>query len=112
MDHTDQINLLLSTFAAQVPVLIVSLVACAVILAKWKEGSRGSLWALLAFGLTLILCLVIPIVQTTAQSWAIQSGVAVTAGASVFTGLAVFWSVLRGITYVLLLVAVYAGRAQ
>lgn len=46
------------------------------------------------------LCVAIPIVQTAIQTWAIQSGATMTACASVFAGLAAFWSVLRATTYV------------
>ena len=112
MNSADQIKLFLSTFAAQVPVLVVSLAAIVVILARWKQTPRGSLWALPAFGLTLLLCLVIPIGQTGVQSWAIQSSASIATRTSAFAGLGVAWSVLRAITYVLLLAAVYAGRPR
>ncbi|HEY2124859.1 MAG TPA: hypothetical protein VGG94_05290 [Chthoniobacterales bacterium] len=112
MNNSDQFKLFLSTFAVQVPVLVVSLTALLVILIKWQQAPRGSLWALLAFGLTLVLCLVIPIGQAGVQSWAMQSTVPIATRASVFAGLGVAWSVLRAITYVLLLVAVYAGRPR
>jgi hypothetical protein len=112
MNSPDQLKLLLSTFTAQVPVLVVSLAAVLVILFRWQQAPRGSLWALLAFGLSLVLCLVIPIGQTGVQSWAIQSSVPMATRASIFAGMGVVWSVLRAITYVLLLVAVYAGRPR
>jgi hypothetical protein len=110
MNNMQQITMLLSTLATQLPVLVVCMVASVVVLVRWKEGSRGSLWALLGFGLALMLCIVVPVVQTTVQRWVMQSG-DVARRASVFTGLSILWSVLRASTYALLLVAVFAGRS-
>ena len=102
--------MLLSSFATQLPIFLVCLVAGVVILAKWKQASRGSIWALLGFGLALILCIVIPVVQTSVQLW-VMRGFGVADRTAVFMGLSILWSVLRGITYALLLVAVFAGRS-
>ncbi len=111
MNDTDQFKTLLSMFAIQLPTLLVCFVAGVVILGKWKEGSRGSKWALMGFGLTLILCFAIPIGQTVIQTWAIRSGVAMADRAAVFAGLGFLWSVLRAVTYALLLAAVFARRS-
>ena len=110
MNNTDQIKPLLFSFAMQLPTLLVCLVAGVVILVKWKQASRGSIWALLGFGLALILCILIPVVQTSVQSWVMQSS-SVTGRANAFAGLQFLWSVLRAVTYALLLVAVFAGRS-
>ena len=110
MNNMQQITMLLSTLATQLPVFVVCLVASVVVLVRWKEGSRGSVWALLGFGLALMLCFVVPVVQTSVQRWIIESG-DVASRASVFTGLSVLWSLLRAATYALLLVAVFAGRS-
>lgn len=97
-------------FVMQLPVLIVCLAAAVVILTKWREASLGSLWALLGFGLALALCFAIPIGQTAVRHWVTQNGNPAQLGVA-FTSLAVFWSVLRAISYGLLLVAVFAGRS-
>ena len=109
MNSTDQIKMLLSSFAMQLPVLLVCLVAGVVILARGKQGARGAVWALLGFGLALVLCILIPVVQTSVQSWVMQSG-DIAHRASVFTVLSILWSVLRAISYALLLLAVIAQR--
>jgi len=110
MNNTDQLKLLLSTFAIQVPTLLVCLVAGVVILGKWKEGSKGSLWALFGFGLAALLCFAVPAAQTAVQGWVSHSGHRAIEGASVMAGISIVWSVLRAVSYALLLIAVFAGR--
>jgi hypothetical protein len=111
MNDTDQIKMLLSMFAIQLPTLLVCFVAGVVILGRWKEASKGAMWALLGFGLTTILCFAIPVAQAGVQEWMKHSGWPMAERASVFAGLGFLWSVLRAVTYALLLVAVFAGRS-
>ncbi len=111
MNNADHIKLLISTFAIQLPTLLVCFVAGVVILAKWREGSKGSIWALLGFGLAAVLCFVVPAGQTVVQNWVRQSGHTAVEGMSAMIGISVVWSVLRAISYALLLVAVFAGRS-
>jgi hypothetical protein len=98
-------------FAIQLPTLLVCFVAGVVILARWKEGSRGSIWALLGFGLAAFLCFAVPVAQTAVQDWVRHSGHTAIEGASVIAGISMVWSVLRAVTYALLLIAVFAGRS-
>ena len=111
MNNTDQIRLLLSMFAIQLPTLLVCFVAGVVILGKWREGSKGSMWALLGFGLVAVLCFAIPVAQTAVQGWARNNGHTTIESASVMAGISIVWSVLRAVTYALLLIAVFAGRS-
>lgn len=111
MNHTDQLKLLFSTFTIQLPTLLVCFVAGVVILAKWKEGSEGSLWALLGFSLAAVLCFAIPVSQTAVQEWARHSGHTTMENASVMAAVSMVWSVLRAVSYALLLIAVFAGRS-
>jgi hypothetical protein len=111
MNNTDQIGLSLSMFAIQLPTLLVCFVAGVVILGRWKEGSKGSMWALLGFGLAAVLCFAVPVSQTALQQWLRHSGHTMVEGASVMAGVSFLWSVLRAVTYALLLVAVFAGRS-
>ena len=110
MNNTDQLKLLLSTFAIQLPTLLVCFVAGVVIFGKWKEGSKGSLWALLGFGLAAFLCFAVPVAQTAVQGWISHSGHTKIEGASVMAGISFVWSVLRAVSYALLFIAVFAGR--
>jgi hypothetical protein len=69
------------------------------------------MWALLGFGLATILCFAMPLAQVGLQKWMTQSGGTVAERAPVFAALGFLWSVLRAVTYALLLVAVFAGRS-
>lgn len=111
MNNTDQIKLLLSLFAIQVPTLLVCFVAGVVILGRWKQDSKASIWALLGFGLAAVLCFAVPASQTAWQEWARQSGYTAVQRASVMAGISIVWSVLRAVSYALLLMAVFAGRS-
>ena len=110
MNDTDQIKMLLSMFAVQLPILLVCFVASLVILGRWKEASKGAMWALLGFGLATVLCFFMPLAQAGLQKW-MQSGGTVAERAPVFAAVGFLWSVLRAVTYALLLVAVFAGRS-
>jgi uncharacterized integral membrane protein len=111
MNNTNQIELLLSLFAIQLPTLLVCFVAGVVILARWKEGSKGSMWALLGFGVAAVLCFAVPVSQTAVQDWIRHSGHTGVESASVMAGISMVWSVLRAVSYALLLIAVFAGRS-
>jgi hypothetical protein len=112
MNYTDQIKLLFSMFAIQLPTLLVCFVAgVVVILGRWKQGSKGSMWALLGFGLAAVLCFAVPVAQTAVQDWVRHSGRTTVESASVMAGISIVWSVLRAVTYALLLIAVFAGRS-
>ena len=111
MNNTDQIKLLLSMFAIHLPTLLVCFVAGIVILGRWKQGSKGSMWALFGFGLAAVLCFAIPVAQTAVQDWVRQNGHTIIESASVMAGISIVWSVLRAVSYALLLIAVFAGRS-
>lgn len=101
--------MLIPMFAAQLPVLLVCAIAGVVILINWSKGSSGSIWALLGFGIAGILCFAIPILQMGVQSWIMHSG-HVADRMYALAAISIFWSGLRAVSYVLLLVAVFAGR--
>jgi uncharacterized Tic20 family protein len=105
-----QLTVLLSLFAAQLPILIVSLFGCVVVMARKNELSTAASWAIMGFGLSGVLCVVIPVVQVFVQNWALTSGGSMAQRASIFTVLAVVWSLLRAVSYALLLMAIVAGR--
>ncbi len=111
MNNTDQIKVLLSMFAIQLPTLLVCFVAGVVVLGRWKQASKGSMWALLGFGLAAVLCFAVPVVQTAVQEWVRHTGRTTVENASVMAGISMVWSALRAVTYALLLIAVFAGRS-
>ena len=98
-------------FAIQLPTLLVCFVAGVVILGRWKQGSKGLMWALLGFDLAAVLCFTVPVPQTAVQAWVRHSGYTRSESASVIAGVSMVWSVLRAVTYAFLLIAVFAGRS-
>ncbi|MEY2547765.1 MAG: hypothetical protein QOD64_347 [Verrucomicrobiota bacterium] len=105
-----QLTALLSLFVAQLPILIVSVLGCVVVGARRDEFGGAAAWALMGFGLSVVLCIVIPVAQMLVQRWAMEGGGSMGQRASVFTMLAVVWSVLRAASYGLLLMALVARR--
>jgi hypothetical protein len=112
MNMTNQVEMLISMFAAQLPTLLICLVAGVVIFLRWKEAPGAAVWALLGFGLATILCVAIPVVQAGVQQWLIHSGHTPAERTSIFAGLGFVWSGLRAVTYAFLLAAVFAGRSR
>lgn len=110
INDSAQLTALVSMFVAQLPILIVSLLGCFVIAVRRNELSAAASWALIGFGLSVLLCVVIPVAQTLAQNWAMESGHSMAQRASIFTVLAILWSLLRAASYGLLLLAILAGR--
>jgi len=108
---TAQIQLFLSIFVMYLPTLMVCLVAGVVILIKWRQASTGSLWALLGFGLLLMLCFAMPVGQSMIQRWVSESG-QVQSRIWAFTALSMVSSLLHCVAYVFLLVAIFAGRSK
>jgi 4-amino-4-deoxy-L-arabinose transferase-like glycosyltransferase len=111
MSNADQVKMFFSMFAVYVPTLVICLVAGVVILAKWRQAGRGAVWALLGFGLALILCFAMPLGHTLLQHWVFQSGDRASR-IWAFTAFSVFGSVLHAVVYALLLVAIFAGRSK
>jgi hypothetical protein len=98
---------LLTLFAGQLPILLVSLVGCLVMMGRWNDGSRAAGWALLGFGSSLALCVVMPVGQALVQSWVVASGPSMVQRAWAFTALGLVWAILRAATYALLLMALW-----
>ena len=106
-----QLMQLLSMFASQLPILIVSLFGCVVVMARKNELSVAASWALMGFGLSIVLCVLIPVAQFFVQNWVVAGGGSMARRASLFTVLAVVWSLLRAVSYGFLLAAILAGRS-
>lgn len=111
MNTQSQIEALLSMFAAQLPTLVACVIALAVVVVRWKAAGNAAIWALLGFGLALILCAVIPVAQTAMQQWLIRKSTPIAEMRTTLAALGFGWSILRALTYALLLIAVFAGRS-
>lgn len=104
--------MLLTMFVAQLPILLVSLVGCIVTWGRWNETqSRAAGWALLGFGIALVLCVFMPVGQTLVQNWVV-GGHLVAQRAWAFTVAGLFWSIVRAVSYACLLMAVLAGAQR
>jgi len=99
-------HLVLSLLTQQLPQLLVCLVALILILVRWKHAPRSSVWALLGFGLALLLCIVRPLLTVEMVMAPPQDRVR--------------WSLILGLSqialevmiYTFLLVAVLIGRSK
>jgi hypothetical protein len=111
MKTTDSIRLFFTTFVMYLPILIVCIVAGVVILLKWRQAASGSVWAMLGFGLALVLCFAMPIGHTLLQYWVFQGGMQ---GGRIwmYSAFSFVGSLLHALVYALLLVAVFAGRPK
>ena len=106
-----QLTLLLTMFVGQLPILLVSLVGCMLMVGRWNEGSRAAGWALAGFGLSLALCVLVPVGQVLVQNWVVGGGGGIAQRAWAFTVVAFLWSVLRAVSLGCLLYALLGGRA-
>ncbi|MFZ1221032.1 MAG: hypothetical protein WAO00_17190 [Chthoniobacterales bacterium] len=110
MDNTgDQLRIFLSMLAVNAPTLLVCGLACVILVAKSEAGSRHISWAMLGFGLAVVLCFLLPLAQTFLQQWVFQSGERISR-AWVFTVFGFVASILHAIIYGCLLAAVLARR--
>lgn len=111
MNQTPMFLELVRNFAYQFPTFVVCLIAAFLILTRWKQLQRAGLWALLGFGVVLVLCLVVPLLNTAVHFWMIQGG-----GHSaqqvgmVYSVLGIVWSLLHAVGYGFLLAAILTGR--
>ncbi len=91
------------------PPILAALIAGVVIQRKWNLAPAASRWALLGFGLLLVLMLGWPFVQMALVQWAISGPLRDhpdwIVGISGLVG-----SGLHALVYLLLLVAIYTGR--
>ena len=101
-----QLTVLISMFVGQLPILIISLLGCVVIMARKNElGGGTTFWALMGFGLSIVVCVLIPLAQSFFQKWVLEGGASVGQRASILSVLALVWSILRAVSYGLLLMA-------
>jgi len=105
LNDTGQMTALLTMFVAQMPILLVSLAGCILMVGRWNQGSRAAGWALAGFGLSLALCVLMPVGQILVQNWVVGSGEGMGQRAWAFTALGLFWSLLRAVSYGCLLFA-------
>lgn len=107
-----QLTAMLTMFVAQLPILLVSVVGCMMMVGRWNEGSRAAGWALAGFGLSLALCVLMPVGQILVQNWVVGGGGGLVQRAWAFTVLGFVGAVLRAVSYGCLLMALVARRGD
>jgi hypothetical protein len=108
MNATDPVQFLISAVTPCLPTLGVCILAGVVIATKWKQAPQAAMWAAFGFGLAFLLCLGAPLGLWLIQHGILENGAAATAWAFTIFGFAT--ALLHAGVYVLLLVAVFAGR--
>lgn len=100
-----------TSYLSNLPTLIAYLVACVIVIIKWRQaGGTVSLWALLAFGLSLAMAVIMPLVYASIQSG--RGGATdMTSIATIYRLLGWAQSFLRTLIVVFFLLAIYSGRA-
>jgi hypothetical protein len=100
----------LRTQVMHLPVLLISLAAIVIAIVRWRQAPQACLFCLLGFGLVFCLSTVMPFLQYfLIMGPGRQAADVRNAMMSVFS---VTWSLLVAVAYVLLAVAIFAGRSK
>ena len=100
----------LTTVLMHLPVVLISLGAIVIAMMRWRQAPQASLFCLLGFGIILCLSVGMPFVQYFLIMG--PGRPAMGAAGTWMSALGVFWSGLVAVAYVLLTVAVFAGRSK
>src|SRR5687767_5847228 len=96
---------ILTSMLSNLPVLLAGLVAFILILTRWNEIPRAAVWALLGFGLVLILGIFWPFVQGFVQTWVREDATGMNRDRLwAFSVMGIAHSILRALSYIFLLV--------
>lgn len=111
MDINTDLGMFFSMFLTNLPKLIVSIIAVAVVMGRREQLGRAATLALLGFGLYVAMCFLIPVVQVVAHHWMRVDGGYSRAGL-IYGGLSFVWSALHAVATGLLLMALVATQRQ
>ena len=111
MNSQGQWQIFYSMLAVQAPITVVCFIACIIVLNRTGRMPKVRPLALLGFGLSVALGVFAPACQASAQPW-IMEHLQGSVRAGAFAGLGLLWSILRAISYLFLLAAVFAGRQR
>ena len=111
MNLNTELGILFSMFLTNLPKLIVSVVAVAIVLGRKKELGLAGNWALMGFGLFVVLSFLVPVVQAGVQQWMKASG-DYSHASLIYGGMSFIWSLLNAVATVMLLMAVLKGRPK
>ena len=100
----------LRTELMHLPIIMIGLAVIVIAIVKWRQAPQASLFCLLGFGIIVSLSVGMPFVQ---YFLIMGPGKLAPGGMGVWmTVLSVSWSLLVAVAYVLLAVAVFAGRSK
>jgi len=102
----------LQGIAWQLPVFIAAFVGAIITMNRWKDAPSAGVWSLVGFGLAIFLSFAVPLTQVGLRYWLMQNSTGHSNPMMIFGPLNFVWALLRGASYVCLLVAIYAGRPQ
>jgi F0F1-type ATP synthase assembly protein I len=102
----DMILYALRQLLTEIPLITICIGCIVTAFIFWRRAPASSLYLVLACGFTLMLLFMYPF------AWAIVLAHGAQTVPGISTAFSVGWSIARGITLILLVVAVYAGRKQ
>ena len=111
MNLNSELGILFSMFLTNLPKLIVSVVAVSLNIGRKKELGPSGNWALMGFGLFVVLSFLVPVVQAGVQQWMRASG-DYSHASLIYGGMSFIWSLLNAVGTGMLLVAVLKGRPK
>jgi hypothetical protein len=109
----ERLKIFISVFPLYLPTIIVCIAALAVIFNRWRQAPEASRYALMGFGTTLLVSLLMPVVRALVQSWALDNaGEGRRTRMWVFTAFSFFSMIVQVVVYCFLLIAIYTGRRK
>ena len=111
MTATDELKVLLGLFAGSLPTILVCIVAIFVVSTRGPRLAGAVPWALLGFGLLVVLSVAAPLSQVLLQRYFASHYLSFDKNGWMFGVLSVFNSALHAAGLIFLLVAVCSGRA-
>ena len=112
MNEQDLFKTFLVLLVGYLPTLLVSIVALALAAQQRHRAPEAARWAMLGFGLTLVLAVVHPLGQVLIQAWTINAYQSASNTQWAYGVLGIGGSVLQAVALGFLLVAIFAGRPR
>ena len=112
MGGTDLLKAFLSMSLGSVPTVLACLVAIIVVLSQGQRIPGAVPWALLGFGLALVMSVVGPFSGFLLQRYFVSHALSYEHNAWMFGVVSLINSTLHGVALIFLLVAVLAGRTS
>jgi hypothetical protein len=92
------------------PIVMISLAAIVIALVKWRQAPSAALFCLLGFGIIFCLSTVMPMLQFFLIA---GPGRSASGGVNAWvSAISVVWSLMAAVAYVLLAMAIFAGRSK